>query len=173
MKQSLIENIIRVTIREVYSEKQRKWACVQAGLPAHKRQKSLSKKEAEEMCRDTKISKKPMKEAEETTTPASAAQARQYGQTTQFRRETGEVGWLEDHNELCPSCGWQCAGRNSGPRRQTGRGLFTGRLPGPFRRHGRARCQLEQQKRRQPTCRQTGTSAFRPEGRRPVFVSVC
>lgn len=91
MKYNRIEHIVRNTIQEVYSEKQRKWACVQANLPANKRQKSLSKKEAEEMCRDTKISKKPMKEAEETITPASAAQARQYGQTTQFRRETGEV----------------------------------------------------------------------------------
>ena len=62
MKRSVIKNIIRNTIQEVYSEKQRKWACVQAGLPAHKRQKSLSKKEAEEMCRDTKISKKSVKE---------------------------------------------------------------------------------------------------------------
>jgi len=62
MKRSVIKNIIRNTIQEVYSEKQRKWACVQAGLPAHKRQKSLSKKEAEEMCRDTKISKKAVKE---------------------------------------------------------------------------------------------------------------
>mgnify|MGYP007063407598 CR=1 FL=1 len=91
MKYNRIEHIVRNTIQEVYSEKQRKWACVQANLPANKRQKSLSKKEAEEMCRDTKISKKPMKEAEETITPASAAQARQYSQTTQFRKDTGEV----------------------------------------------------------------------------------
>ena len=91
MKYNRIEHIVRNTIQEVYSEKQRKWACVQANLPANKRQKSLSKKEAEEMCRDTKISKKPIKEAEETITPASAAQARQYSQTTQFRKDTGEV----------------------------------------------------------------------------------
>jgi len=45
-------------LREVYSEKQRRWACVQANLPTNKRQKSLSKKEAEEMCKDVSISKK-------------------------------------------------------------------------------------------------------------------
>ena len=64
MKYNRIEHIVRNTIQEVYSEKQRKWACVQANLPANKRQKSLSKKEAEEMCRDTKISKKSLKEDE-------------------------------------------------------------------------------------------------------------
>lgn len=45
-------------LREVYSEKQRRWACVQANLPTNKRQKSLSKKEADEMCGDVNISKK-------------------------------------------------------------------------------------------------------------------
>ena len=85
MKESRIKNIIRGTIQEVYSEKQRKWACVQAGLPAHKRQKSLSKKEAEEMCRDTKISKKSLKEQE----PIAA---KQYSQTTTHRdEESGAV----------------------------------------------------------------------------------
>jgi hypothetical protein len=45
-------------LREVYSEKQRRWACVQSNLPANKRQKSLSKKEAEEMCGDVNITGK-------------------------------------------------------------------------------------------------------------------
>ncbi len=85
MRQRSIQNIIRGTIQEVYSEKQRKWACAQAGLPAHKRQKSLSKKEAEEMCRDTKISKKSLKEQE----PIAS---QQYKQTTTRRDdESGEV----------------------------------------------------------------------------------
>jgi hypothetical protein len=81
MKYNRIKHIVRNTIQEVYSEKQRKWACVQANLPANKRQKSLSKKEAEEMCSDTKISKKPMKEA-------SAAQGQEYDQTTWDRNPT-------------------------------------------------------------------------------------
>ena len=48
----------RSELGEVYSEKQRRWACVQANLPTSKRQKSLSKKEAKEMCGDVNISKK-------------------------------------------------------------------------------------------------------------------
>lgn len=52
------EDIIRNLVKEVYSEKQRRWACVQANLPADERAKGLSKKEAEEMCSDTSISKK-------------------------------------------------------------------------------------------------------------------
>ena len=44
-------------IREVYTEKQRKWACWQAGLSADERVDSLSKAEADEMCGDTGLSK--------------------------------------------------------------------------------------------------------------------
>jgi flagellar motor switch protein FliG len=39
-------------LKEVYSEKQRKWACWQANLSTKKRKKGLSKKEAKEMCAD-------------------------------------------------------------------------------------------------------------------------
>jgi len=39
-------------LKEVYSEKQRKWACWQANLSTKKRKKGLSKKEAKEMCTD-------------------------------------------------------------------------------------------------------------------------
>ena len=46
------------SLKEVYSEDQRKWACWQASLPASKRKKGLSKKEAEEMCADTEHSLK-------------------------------------------------------------------------------------------------------------------
>ena len=43
---------IRV-LREVYSEKQRRWACAQMNNPASERPKGLSKAEAEEMCKST------------------------------------------------------------------------------------------------------------------------
>jgi hypothetical protein len=45
------------SIQEVYTEKQRKWACWQAGLSADERVDSLSEKEAKEMCGDTDHSK--------------------------------------------------------------------------------------------------------------------
>lgn len=45
------------TMQEVYSEKQRKWACWQAGLSGDERVDGLSKAEAEEMCGDTEHSK--------------------------------------------------------------------------------------------------------------------
>lgn len=48
----------RDILKEVYTEKQRKWACWQAGLSSKKRKKSLSKKEAEEMCSDVDHSKR-------------------------------------------------------------------------------------------------------------------
>ena len=38
-------------VNEVYSEKQRRWACAQANNPASERPKGLSKAEAEEMCK--------------------------------------------------------------------------------------------------------------------------
>jgi hypothetical protein len=40
-----------VTIAEVSSEKQRRWACAQKDKPASSRKKSLSAAEAEEMCK--------------------------------------------------------------------------------------------------------------------------
>jgi len=40
-----------VTIAEVSSEKQRRWACAQKDKPASSRKKSLSATEAEEMCK--------------------------------------------------------------------------------------------------------------------------
>tara|TARA_R110002020_G_scaffold200272_3_gene402406 strand:- start:177 stop:482 length:306 start_codon:yes stop_codon:yes gene_type:complete len=49
--------------QEVYSEKQRRWACAQISKPASQRPEGLSKEEAEEMC------KGPMKKE----TSASAA----------------------------------------------------------------------------------------------------
>lgn len=48
----------RDILKEVYTEKQRKWACWQAGLSSKKRKKGLSKKEAEEMCSDADHSKR-------------------------------------------------------------------------------------------------------------------
>ncbi len=52
-------------LKEVYSEKQRKWACWQANLYTKKRKKGLSKKEAKEMCADVDHSLKQ----EETINP--------------------------------------------------------------------------------------------------------
>ena len=48
---------LEVAIKEVFSEKQRKYMCVMA-QPGAKRPKGLSKADAKEMCVDTKISKK-------------------------------------------------------------------------------------------------------------------
>ena len=45
-------------LKEVYSDKQRRWACAQASKPAGKRKKSLSKKEADEMCKGPKLKPK-------------------------------------------------------------------------------------------------------------------
>jgi len=45
-------------LEEVYSEKQRKFMCAVMKKPASERPKGLSKKEAEEMCKDTDHSKK-------------------------------------------------------------------------------------------------------------------
>jgi hypothetical protein len=57
-----IEEIIReetqAYLEEVYSDKQRRWACAQANKPAGKRKKSLSKKEADEMCKGPKLKPK-------------------------------------------------------------------------------------------------------------------
>jgi hypothetical protein len=46
------------TLEEVYSKKQRRWACAQINKPASKKPKGLSKKEAKEMCKSKKIKKK-------------------------------------------------------------------------------------------------------------------
>jgi len=45
-----VEVSINNALYEVYSHKQRRWACAQKDKPAKSRKKSLSKKEAEEMC---------------------------------------------------------------------------------------------------------------------------
>ena len=52
---SQLKQIIKEELNEVYSEKQRRWACAQTG-DDFKGERSLSKEEAEEMC------KGPMKE---------------------------------------------------------------------------------------------------------------
>ena len=46
---------------EVYSQKQRRWACAQKDKPAKKRKKGLSKKEADEMCKSKELKKKKPK----------------------------------------------------------------------------------------------------------------
>ena len=46
---------------EVYSQKQRRWACAQKDKPAKKRKKSLSKKEADEMCKSKEFKKNKTK----------------------------------------------------------------------------------------------------------------
>ena len=51
-----LKQVIKEELNEVYSEKQRRWACAQTG-DDFKGERSLSKKEAEEMC------KGPMKTA--------------------------------------------------------------------------------------------------------------
>ena len=57
---SQVKEVVRELMSEVYSEKQRRWACAQAGKSRKnfKGKPSLTKKEADEMCADTKISKK-------------------------------------------------------------------------------------------------------------------
>lgn len=57
---SQVREAVRELMSEVYSEKQRRWACAQAGKSRKKfkGKPSLTKKEADEMCGDTKISKK-------------------------------------------------------------------------------------------------------------------
>ncbi len=55
-KISVLRQIIKEELEEVYSEKQRRWACSQMG-DDFKGERSLSKEEAEEMC------KGPMKTA--------------------------------------------------------------------------------------------------------------
>lgn len=52
---------LEVAIKEVFSEKQRKYMCVMA-QPGAKRPKGLSKADAKEMCADTKISKAKQEE---------------------------------------------------------------------------------------------------------------
>tara|TARA_B100002019_G_C21257675_1_gene594866 strand:- start:656 stop:1387 length:732 start_codon:yes stop_codon:yes gene_type:complete len=49
---------VKKEIEEVSSEKQRKYMCAMMDKPADERPKGLSKKEAEEMCKDTEHSKK-------------------------------------------------------------------------------------------------------------------
>jgi len=58
-----IRNAVRESLVEVYSKRQRRWACAQAGKSRKnfKGKPSLTKKQAKEMCADTKISKKKKK----------------------------------------------------------------------------------------------------------------
>jgi len=56
-KQDDISVAIMEMIEEVYSEKQRRWACAQTS-PGFKGEKSLTKAEAEEMCTGPTIKKK-------------------------------------------------------------------------------------------------------------------
>ena len=49
---------VKKEIEEVSSEKQRKYMCAMMDKPADERPEGLSKKEAEEMCKDTEHSKK-------------------------------------------------------------------------------------------------------------------
>ena len=46
----------RDILKEVYTERQRRWACWQASLPAKERKEGLSKEEAKEMCYDVEHS---------------------------------------------------------------------------------------------------------------------
>jgi hypothetical protein len=46
-----VQELQEQRLEEVYSDKQRRWACAQASKPSGKRKKSLSKKEADEMCK--------------------------------------------------------------------------------------------------------------------------
>ena len=54
-----IRRMVEQELEEVYSEKQRRWACAQSGESRKdfKGEPSLSPKEAEEMCKDTKLTK--------------------------------------------------------------------------------------------------------------------
>ncbi len=54
-----VREMVEQELEEVYSEKQRRWACAQSGESRKdfKGEPSLSPKEAEEMCRDTKLTK--------------------------------------------------------------------------------------------------------------------
>ena len=54
-----IKRMVKEELEEVYSEKQRRWACAQSGESRKdfKGKPSLSPKEAEEMCKDTKLTK--------------------------------------------------------------------------------------------------------------------
>ena len=56
--ESYIQELQEQHLEEVYSDKQRRWACAQANKPAGKRKKSLSKKEADEMCKGPKLKPK-------------------------------------------------------------------------------------------------------------------
>ena len=53
-----IEVTINDALQEVYSKRQRRWACAQKNKPASKRKKGLSKKEAGEMCKGPMKTKK-------------------------------------------------------------------------------------------------------------------
>ena len=54
----MVKEEIEAYLEEVYSDKQRRWACAQANKSAGKRKKSLSKKEADEMCKGPKLKSK-------------------------------------------------------------------------------------------------------------------
>ena len=53
-----VSGFARKEIEEVSSEKQRKYMCAMMNKPADERPEGLSKKEAEEMCKDVEHSKK-------------------------------------------------------------------------------------------------------------------
>tara|TARA_Y100001938_G_C8021214_1_gene395420 strand:+ start:176 stop:379 length:204 start_codon:yes stop_codon:yes gene_type:complete len=60
---SQIREIVHECLAEAASEKQRKWACAQAGSARknYKGKPSLTKKQAKEFCADTKLSGKKKK----------------------------------------------------------------------------------------------------------------
>ena len=56
--QLIREELEEFGLEEVYSEKQRRWACAQMNKPASERTEGLSEKEAEEMCKSKRLKKK-------------------------------------------------------------------------------------------------------------------
>jgi len=56
--QLIREELEEFGLEEVYSEKQRRWACAQMNKPASERTEGLSEKEAEEMCESKQPKKK-------------------------------------------------------------------------------------------------------------------
>lgn len=58
MGAGMVSGAPREDLEEVSSEKQRKYMCAMMDKPSDERPEGLSKKEAEEMCKDTEHSKK-------------------------------------------------------------------------------------------------------------------
>jgi hypothetical protein len=75
---------------EVYSEKQRKYMCAMMDKPADQRPKGLSKKEAEEMCKDVEHSKS----LEEMFSSAGAIMGGGSGQIPHERSEEGHKRYV-------------------------------------------------------------------------------